>query len=254
MNVRWNSHDVEITCQNHRKVEEYNKWAIDRARSLLYDRHLDNTVLCVLYGVAKVMRAKPEVSFKKIIAAHKKCNGAKLEIIRHVILNSPNERRWFNSQQSFYSQMKSYLLSLTPSSSSSSSTTKRHPRLWKRKRKERSEKEKEGKEEKKSWTKIRTTTTLKWWHPRKKIFINRHKRERENDADAEPLQRMNVFVVPRRVHDTKNTRYLCLWGKSKQTDGNRRWIPYSFPQSVRFLPVRQQLTQVITTTIFEEFA
>ena len=31
------------------KLRNTIEWAIDRARSLLYDRHLDNTVLCVLY-------------------------------------------------------------------------------------------------------------------------------------------------------------------------------------------------------------
>ena len=214
--------DVEITCR-HRKVEDTIEWAIDRARSLLYDRHLDNTVLCVLYGVAKVMRAKPEVSFKKIIAAHKKCNGAKLEIIRHVILNSPNERgdviQFYNKV--FIPKMKSYLLSLTPSSSSSSSTTKTsstavekkgEKKGAKKKKKERKKRKVESKTQDNDDDEVMMT-------PKKQRSSSTDTKESETtDADAEPLQRMNVFVVPRRVSMTPRTRALYAFGESPRRD------------------------------------
>ena len=52
------------------KLRNTIEWAIDRARSLLYDRHLDNTVLCVLYGVAKVMEKQNPKSRSRRSSQH----------------------------------------------------------------------------------------------------------------------------------------------------------------------------------------
>ena len=227
------------------KLRNTIEWAIDRARSLLYDRHLDNIVLCVLYvhfntlfhilffffitdtfqhhryGVAKVMRAKPEVSFKKIIAAHKKCNGAKLEIIRHVILNSPNERgdviQFYNKV--FIPKMKSYLLSLTPSSSSSSSTTKTSSTAVEKKgEKKGAKKKKKERKKRKVESKTQDNDDEVMMTPKKRSSSTDTKENETNDADAEPLQRMNVFVVPRRVSMTPRTRALYAFGESPRRD------------------------------------
>ena len=174
------------------------------------------------YGVAKVMRAKPEVSFKKIIAAHKKCNGAKLEIIRHVILNSPNERgdviQFYNKV--FIPKMKSYLLSLTPSSSSSSSTTKTSSTAVEKKGEKKGAKKKK-KERKKRKVESKTQDNDDdgvMMTPKKRSSSTDTKESETNDADAEPLQRMNVFVVPRRVSMTPRTRALYAFGESPRRD------------------------------------
>ena len=192
------------------KLRNTIEWAIDRARSLLYDRHLDNTVLCVLYGVAKVMRAKPE-SCPRRSSQHIRNVMVKLEIIRHVILNSPNERgdviQFYNK---VLSQMKS-IFSLTPSSSSSSSTTKTSSTAVEKKgeRKERKKKKKE--EERKVESKTQDNDDFRvMMTPKKQRSSSTDTKENEtNDADTEPLQRTMCFV-PRRVSMTPRTRAILL--------------------------------------------
>ena len=156
------------------------------------------------------MRAKPEVSFKKIIAAHKKCNGAKLEIIRHVILNSPNERgdviQFYNKV--FIPKMKSYLLSLTPSNSSSSTATtakSSSTAVEKKGEKKGAKKKKKERKKRKVESKTQDNDDEVMMTPKKRSSSTDTKENETNDADAEPLQRMNVFVVPRRVSMTPRT-------------------------------------------------
>jgi len=193
------------------KLRDAIDWAINRARSLLYDRHLDNTVLCVLYGVAKVMRLKPEVSFKKIIAAHKKCNGAKLEIIRHVVLTN-NERgdviQFYNKV--FIPRMKSYLLSLAPSTTTSTTADQQKsssPTTSKKKKKKR---------------KIESKTNAAEDSTPKKKPANETKEEQEQEqiegASPRRIERTNVFVMPRRVSMTPRTRALYAFGESPRRD------------------------------------
>ncbi|GLD92414.1 hypothetical protein PINS_up000947 [Pythium insidiosum] len=48
------------------------KECISTHHDLLKDRHLDQVILCSIYGVCKVNHVKPEVTFKRIIDAYKK--------------------------------------------------------------------------------------------------------------------------------------------------------------------------------------
>lgn len=169
------------------------------------------------------MRVKPEVSFKKIIAAHKKCNGAKLEVIRHVVMNSPNERgdviQFYNKV--FIPKMKSYLLFLAPSSSSSTSST-----VMKKKGSKNSKKRK--KETRKVESKIQDNNN----HVNDEVMMTPKKTSssadtKENEtcdavggdgSSPRQIQRTNVFVMPRRVSMTPRTRALYAFGESPRRD------------------------------------
>lgn len=45
---------------------------------LLYDRHVDQLLLCSLYGVCKIMNLEPDLSFSRIIGAYTKVRGSEL--------------------------------------------------------------------------------------------------------------------------------------------------------------------------------
>jgi hypothetical protein len=59
---------------------------------LLYDRHVDQLILCTLYGVCKIMKFAPEVTFSRIIDIYTQVRGAELgdrschRIVRHIKL------------------------------------------------------------------------------------------------------------------------------------------------------------------------
>ncbi len=53
--------------------------------SLLYGRHLDQAILCALYGVCKVNQLK-QITFKDIITQYKKQAQAKNSIFRTVAI------------------------------------------------------------------------------------------------------------------------------------------------------------------------
>lgn len=197
------------------------EWAIDRARSLLYDRHLDNTILCVLYGVAKVMRLKPEVSFKKIIAAHKKCNGAKLEIIRHVVLANSNERgdviQFYNKV--FIPKMKSYLLSLTSKVEESSSSSVKNggtadSKVGKNKKRTRKTENVTERTPKKSKNSSDTTKTM----TNGADLTEKTEGDQATDKSPRRMGNTNVFLMPRRVSMTPRTRALYAFGESPRRD------------------------------------
>ena len=81
---------------------------------LLYDRHIDQLLLCTMYGVCKMMKFEPEVSFSNIIHVYTLVRGSELgdraceRLVRHVKLlsdaeaaKSPNKRQYGNIIQ-FY--------------------------------------------------------------------------------------------------------------------------------------------------------
>jgi hypothetical protein len=58
--------------------------------SLLYDRHLDQLIICTIYGVCKIARVEPELSFARIFECYYDLNPGKErlneQIIRHILL------------------------------------------------------------------------------------------------------------------------------------------------------------------------
>jgi hypothetical protein len=59
---------------------------------LLYDRHVDQFILCSVYGVTKIMKMKPEMTFARIIEVYVAIRGQELgerscqRIVRHIKL------------------------------------------------------------------------------------------------------------------------------------------------------------------------
>eukprot|EP00939_MAST-03C_sp_MAST-3C-sp1_P005209 g5209.t1 len=189
------------------KMRETIGWAIEHVRSLLYGRHLDNTVLCVVYGVAKVMRLKPDVSFKQIIKTHARWKGAKLEVIRHIVLNSADERgdviQFYNKV--FIPAMKSYLLSLQASLANSSKAN-------------------------------RVGRSSGGGEPRRQRGsgendeVNGHRDDEADGEDGEGasnghsprrVPNTNVYMVQRRPFMTPRTRALYAFGESPRRDLDR---------------------------------
>jgi len=58
--------------------------ALRRATSLLYNRHLDQVMLCSLYGVCRVLRI--DVKFKDIVDAYQKQGQCDASVFRNVVL------------------------------------------------------------------------------------------------------------------------------------------------------------------------
>jgi len=97
---------------------------------LLYDRHVDQLVLCTMYGVCKMMKVEPELSFSKIIEVYTLSRGSELgdrtchRLVRHIKLISdaeakedPEKRQYGNIIQ-FYNALfvpalKNHLLQST---------------------------------------------------------------------------------------------------------------------------------------------
>ena len=85
---------------------------------LLYDRNVDQLILCTIYGTCKVMRYKPEITFSKIIKVYNSCFEDRLDkadaqqIIRNVTMKSSGH---IGTVIEFYNKiylptMKKYLL------------------------------------------------------------------------------------------------------------------------------------------------
>lgn len=61
---------------------------------LLYDRHVDQLILCTMYGVCKMMKFEPELTFSKIIEVYSTLRGPELgerachRLVRHIKLAS----------------------------------------------------------------------------------------------------------------------------------------------------------------------
>ena len=89
---------------------------------VLYDRHVDQMIMCAIYGVCKMMKIVPEVTFSKIIDAYLAVRGQELGekscqlIVRHVQIDA-NERAVGNIimfyNQVFVGKMKKHLLTST---------------------------------------------------------------------------------------------------------------------------------------------
>eukprot|EP00543_Licmophora_paradoxa_P009458 CAMPEP_0202476076 /NCGR_PEP_ID=MMETSP1360-20130828/93231_1 /ASSEMBLY_ACC=CAM_ASM_000848 /TAXON_ID=515479 /ORGANISM="Licmophora paradoxa, Strain CCMP2313" /LENGTH=864 /DNA_ID=CAMNT_0049103265 /DNA_START=268 /DNA_END=2862 /DNA_ORIENTATION=- len=68
------------------------RYLLRREIQLLYDRHVDQLLLCALYGVTKIIRYEPEVTFGRIIEAYTACRGMELgeknctRVVRHIRL------------------------------------------------------------------------------------------------------------------------------------------------------------------------
>jgi len=101
------------------------KFCIAENIYLLYDRHIDQLILCTVYGVCKIARINPEVSFAKIIETYYELNphqdSENQFVIRHIPLvtssasvNSNGDRKTGNIiylyNQVFVPSMKGHLL------------------------------------------------------------------------------------------------------------------------------------------------
>jgi hypothetical protein len=84
---------------------------------LLYGRHIDQVMLCTIYGVCKVLKYSPELTFSKIIEVYKHCFENRLgkegaqRVVRKAVLSKNKQ----GSIIDFYNQiylpsMKNYLL------------------------------------------------------------------------------------------------------------------------------------------------
>jgi len=189
-----------LGLSNHvvEKMRETIEWAIEHMRSLLYDRHLDNTVLCVVYGVAKVMRTKPGISFKRIIKLHAKWNGAKLEVVRHIVLGNSNERgdviQFYN--KIFIPSMKSFLLTLqNPISLSSANGTD-----------DANGRAKDDEE--------RTSRTMSGTFAEGEVGCS----ATAEGSSPRRIENTNVYVMRRRASMTPRTRALYAFGESPRRD------------------------------------
>ena len=94
--------------------------------SIFYERHIDQLLLCSIYGVCRVMKVRPEITFGKIIDAYFAVRGeeqgerACRVIVRHVKLVSPESGNRPTSQvvgnlvvfynQAYVPKMQKYFL------------------------------------------------------------------------------------------------------------------------------------------------
>ncbi|TYZ61755.1 hypothetical protein PybrP1_001081 [[Pythium] brassicae (nom. inval.)] len=66
---------LELDAKYLNQVWTAVKECISSHHALLKDRHLDQVILCSLYGVCKVNNVRPEVTFKRVIDAYKKLHS-----------------------------------------------------------------------------------------------------------------------------------------------------------------------------------
>ena len=85
--------------------------------SLLYDRHVDQWILCSFYGATKMMKYKPEITFARIINAYVSMRGQELgdvtcqRIIRHIKISKNNVANVITLYNKvFVPSMSNYLL------------------------------------------------------------------------------------------------------------------------------------------------
>ncbi|GAB9474215.1 hypothetical protein Gpo141_00011352 [Globisporangium polare] len=66
---------LELDAKYLNQVWTAIKECISSHHSLLKDRHLDQVILCSLYGVCKVNHVRPEVTFKRVLDSYKKLHS-----------------------------------------------------------------------------------------------------------------------------------------------------------------------------------
>jgi retinoblastoma-associated protein len=64
--------------------------------ALLYDRHIDQLIICTIYGVCKIARIEPELTFARIFEAYYDLNPGRERlnehIIRHILLGPDGQQ------------------------------------------------------------------------------------------------------------------------------------------------------------------
>lgn len=106
-------------------VSVYNifKQILDQQTALFFNRHVDQIILCCLYGVAKVSQLS--LTFKEIVNNYKREPQCKPEVFRSIFVGSTNRNGGFGSRHVdiivFYNQVfvptvKPLLVALMPSS------------------------------------------------------------------------------------------------------------------------------------------
>jgi len=83
------------------------KYLLNHHIELLYDRHVDQLILCTIYGVCKIIKFEPEVTFRATIDAYYDMNSSKDEkvndlIIRYVNLNDSQHGNVINMYNVVY--------------------------------------------------------------------------------------------------------------------------------------------------------
>lgn len=119
---------IRNLCERLRHVEQtervYNifKQILDQQTSLFFNRHIDQIILCSLYGVAKVSQLT--LTFKEIVSNYKREQQCKPEVFRRVFVGSTNRNGALGSRHVdiivFYNEVfvpavKPFLVALIPS-------------------------------------------------------------------------------------------------------------------------------------------
>ncbi|KAM0856752.1 hypothetical protein ACQ4PT_048910 [Festuca glaucescens] len=119
---------IRNLCERLRHVEQtervYNifKQILDQQTSLFFNRHIDQIILCSLYGVAKVSQLT--LTFKEIVSNYKREQQCKPEVFRSVFVGSTNRNGALGSRHVdiivFYNEVfvpavKPFLVALIPS-------------------------------------------------------------------------------------------------------------------------------------------
>uniref|UniRef100_K3WCJ4 Retinoblastoma-associated protein A-box domain-containing protein n=1 Tax=Globisporangium ultimum (strain ATCC 200006 / CBS 805.95 / DAOM BR144) TaxID=431595 RepID=K3WCJ4_GLOUD len=74
---------LELDAKYLNQVWTAIKECLSSQHALLKDRHLDQVILCSLYGVCKVNHVRPEVTFKRVIDCYKKLQHPQSTAINH---------------------------------------------------------------------------------------------------------------------------------------------------------------------------
>ncbi|KAF1324692.1 hypothetical protein FI667_g9552, partial [Globisporangium splendens] len=74
---------LELDAKYLNQVWTAIKECLSSQHALLKDRHLDQVILCSLYGVCKVNHVRPEVTFKRVIDCYKKLQLPQSTAINH---------------------------------------------------------------------------------------------------------------------------------------------------------------------------
>ncbi|XP_010237681.1 retinoblastoma-related protein 2 isoform X2 [Brachypodium distachyon] len=119
---------IRNLCERLRHVEQtervYNifKQILDQQTTLFFNRHIDQLILCCLYGVAKVSQLT--LTFKEIVTNYKREQQCKPEVFRSVFVGSTNRNGGLGSRHVdiivFYNEVfvpavKPFLVDLIPS-------------------------------------------------------------------------------------------------------------------------------------------
>jgi len=88
---------IPPTCPVASQVWVAFRYLLRHKIELLYDHHVDQLILCTMYGVCKIMKVEPELTFSKIIEVYTTVRGSELgerachRIVRHIKLNSHDQ-------------------------------------------------------------------------------------------------------------------------------------------------------------------